>query len=245
VVYWFDELPTTQDAVHRLAAEGAPHGTAVAARVQRDARGTRGRSWISRAGGLWLSVVCRPTAGSGIEVTGIRIGLALAEYLTILCEEAAAAGPPARLPLGLPVLLKWPNDLMLGEGKLGGILCEARWQGSRLGWIAAGVGLNVHNPLPDRTALPPARLADCGWRRSVEELAGPVADCVAGAARHAVPLDDRERAAFTARDWLRGRAVREPRPGVAMGITPGGNLLIRGDDGALVELADSSSLRVA
>lgn len=227
---WFDELPSTQDAAHRLASEGAPHGTAIGARVQTGGRGTRGRPWVSSAGGLWLSVVCRPAPGWGLQVTGIRIGLALAEYLSNL-------GPPVRL--------KWPNDLMLGDGKLGGILCEARWQGAELGWIAAGIGLNLHNPLPRAAPIPSARLADWGCAATAEAIAPEVVACVSAAASRAAPLDDRELAAFAARDWLRGRELLAPRPGRAMGITPEGRLRVAGPDGSWTELDDSAGLRIA
>jgi BirA family biotin operon repressor/biotin-[acetyl-CoA-carboxylase] ligase len=230
VLTWYDALPSTQDEAHRLASEGAPHGTAIAARIQTGGRGTRGRSWVSAAGGLWLSVVCRPAPGTGLPVTGIRIGLALAEYLSTL-------GPPVRL--------KWPNDLMLGEGKLGGILCEARWQGAELGWIAAGIGLNLHNPLPPAGPLPPARLADWGSAATPEAIAPEVVARVSAAARQAAPLDDRELAAFASRDWLRGRPVLAPLPGRAMGITREGKLRVRGPDGSWSELDDSAGLRLA
>jgi BirA family biotin operon repressor/biotin-[acetyl-CoA-carboxylase] ligase len=70
-----------------------------------------------------------------LELLSVRVGLAVARALD------------PHVPT--PVRLKWPNDLMLGGRKLGGILCEARWQGAVLGWIAVGVGLNVRNPIPD------------------------------------------------------------------------------------------------
>ncbi len=121
MVEWFDELPSTQDVAHRLAGQGAGHGTTVAARVQPAGRGTRSRVWVSSAGGLWMSVVCCPERATGIEGLGIRIGLAIAALL-----DAALPGPATGHPT---VLVKWPNDLMLAHGKLGGVLTEARWQG--------------------------------------------------------------------------------------------------------------------
>ena len=190
LVHRFESIPSTQDEANRLAAQGAEHGTAVVACVQTAGRGTRGRPWYSDDGGLWLSVVCRPAAGDGVEVTGVRVGLALADYLDTLLP------PPAR------VMLKWPNDLLLGGEKLGGILSEARWQGDKLSWIVVGIGLNVRNPLPGGE-IPAARLLDAGVSYTAEQLAEPVARVVADAVRTAAPLGPEELEAFRLRDWLR------------------------------------------
>src|SRR4051794_17490868 len=110
------------DRLHELAEQKAPAGTAVVAEGQTGGRGARGRPWHSPPGGLWLSVLYRPPAPGGLELLSLRLGL-------LVAAELEAAIP------GLPVMLKWPNDLMLRDRKLGGILCEARWQGEAPGWI--------------------------------------------------------------------------------------------------------------
>ncbi len=238
MIEWHEELPSTQDVAHRLAGAGAPHGTAVAARVQTAGRGTRSRPWVSTPGGLWMSVVCRPRSGSGIERLGIRIGLGLAAVLEAsLARPAPGAGPI--------VLVKWPNDLMLSHGKLGGILAEARWQGDRLAWIVVGIGINVHNPLPRDTDLPAASLAEAGFAGRAESLAEPVAQRVAVLTRVAAPLTEPELRGFADRDWLQGRKVLLPRPGVAAGLAPSGRLRIESPDGRITELDDSLALRLA
>ena len=129
-----EQVGSTMDVLHELAQGGAPAGAAVVAVEQTGGRGSRGRAWASPRGGLWLSVLFRPRAVPGLELLSLRIGLAVAQALELL-------GAPA-------VGLKWPNDLMLGDRKLGGILCEARWQGNAPGWVTAGLGLNVANETP-------------------------------------------------------------------------------------------------
>lgn len=223
-IRWLEHAASTQDEAHQLAATGAAHGSAFAVPVQTEGRGTRGRVWISEEGGLWLSVVCRPARGSAVEVVGVRCGLALARFLDGLVR------PPAR------VALKWPNDLMLGSGKLGGILAEARWQGDALAWIVVGVGLNVRNELPAGLTPPAARLVDAGTVLAPVELAAPVAQVVARAALSAEPLSTEELAEFALRDWLRGRRLDAPAVGTADGISPSGLLRIRQPDGAVVEV---------
>lgn len=229
-IRWLENAASTQDEAHQLATAGAPHGSAIAVPVQTSGRGTRGRVWISEEGGLWLSVVCRPEQGTTVEVVGVRAGLGLARFLDGLVR------PPAR------VALKWPNDLMLGAGKLGGILAEARWQGESLAWIVVGVGLNVRNPLPPGTRPAAARLVDAGVALAPVELAGPVASVVARAGRLAEPLSGEELAEFGLRDWLRGRKLTEPAPGVAEGISPAGRLRVRIADGTVAEAVGTVAL---
>ena len=240
MVHWLDQLPSTQDDAHRRAAGGAPHGTAVAARVQTAGRGTRGRTWVSSEGGLWLSVIARPDTGEGLPVLSIRVGLALADHIDGLLRSSPTVRPSDRPT----VRLKWPNDLLLDDHKLGGILCEARWQGTRLGWIVVGVGLNVHNPLPGGTDRSAARLADYGFAGEVEPLGAAVTDVVARVTHSATTLSETELAAFAERDWLKGRSLLRPCAGTALGISPNGKLRVAKSDGGITELDDTSSVEV-
>lgn len=219
----YDTVDSSQDEAHRLAAEGAPHGAAVVAALQTGGRGTRGRQWVSGPGGLWLSVVCRPQNVSGIETLSVRTGMVLAEALEQL------------LPPGTSVALKWPNDLMIANAKVGGILAEARWQGDTLSWVVVGVGINVRNTVPSGLPQPATSLAEHGITLSADQLAEPVVAAVARATEHAVSLTSDELAAFRARDWLFGRLLTLPLAGVASGITSAGKLQVFTIQGALVE----------
>src|SRR5256884_5357795 len=64
--------------------------------------------------------------------------------------------------------LKWPNDVLLGERKLAGILCEGRWHGEALQWLAVGVGVNVCNAIPAPVAHRAVALGE--WLPSVRRL---------------------------------------------------------------------------
>ena len=220
---WYESLPSTIDEAHTKAAEGAPHGYAVAARTQTAGRGTRGQAWDSSAGGLWMSVVARPAGSGPLESMSLRIGLALASAIEAYLE-----------PPGKQIAIKWPNDLLLGGKKLAGILCDARWQGEQLSWIIASFGLNLWNPIPPALAHRATRLADHGVQLGPAELAEPLRDAVARAATRADVLTPEQLSAFDRRDWLRGRALSGPEPGVADGITETGRLRIRRPDGAVV-----------
>jgi len=226
-VHRYERLPSTQDEVHRLAAEGAPAGTVVVAAEQAAGRGTRGRSWASPPGGLWLSFLCRPTRLPGVEVLSLRVGLAASEAL------AEVGGLP-------PVSLKWPNDLIVSDRKVGGILCEARWRGDVLDWVAVGLGLNVRNALPDDARVPPGRLVD--WRHDLEpeHILWPVVASLLPLAETGSGLSNAELKAFASRDWLLGRELSEPARGRAAGIDPDGALRVLKPDGQLVRVSSGS-----
>jgi biotin-[acetyl-CoA-carboxylase] ligase BirA-like protein len=210
---------STQEVAHQLATDGAAQGTAVVAAVQTKGRGTRGRQWVSGEGGLWLTVVVRPPSPVALECLGIRVGLGLVRLLN------------RRLGGDDPVRLKWPNDLIARDRKLGGILCEARWQGDQLGWVAVGVGLNVANELP-RVVPAPVGLLELGWTAGPGPLIEPVIGAIVSASQVGGPLNQPELDEFAERDWLRGKRVIEPVPGVVIGIAPDGRLLIERPDGS-------------
>ncbi len=127
--------PSTNDVLRKMAAAGAPEGTAVVAGAQTAGRGTKGRTWHSAPGrGLYLSVLLRP-AGFDLSLLTLAAGL--------------AARDAVRSSHGLDVRLRWPNDIVFDGRKLGGILCETRIQGGRPEFAALGYGLNVNHAADD------------------------------------------------------------------------------------------------
>jgi BirA family transcriptional regulator, biotin operon repressor / biotin---[acetyl-CoA-carboxylase] ligase len=210
-------IGSTMDRLHELAAQGAPAGTAVVAEAQTGGRGSRGRVWESPPGGLWLSVLYRPRSAAGAELLSLRLGLAVAEAL----EKVA---PSLRLAL------KWPNDLILADRKVGGILCEARWQGESLAWIVAGLGVNVANATPERLRSTAVAVALLAPDVTVEALLPEVLERLRQPVAEQDRLAREERDRLAARDWLRGRALRSPVAGRAEGIAEDGALLVRSGD---------------
>jgi len=227
LVHRFDRLSSTQDELHRLAGEGAPAGTIVVAAEQEAGRGSRGRSWASPRGGLWLSFLCRPSRSVGVEALSLRVGLG----------AARALGQIPGLP---PVSLKWPNDLMVNDRKVGGILCEARWQGDTLAWVGVGLGLNVSNPVPAMVSTPAGRLADSRADLEPEQLLWPIVDCLLPLAESGAGLSAEELGAFAERDWLAGRELTAPVRGRAAGITIDGALQVELEEGGKVSLSSGS-----
>jgi BirA family biotin operon repressor/biotin-[acetyl-CoA-carboxylase] ligase len=158
-VYYFSETGSTNDVAAALADRGAPEGATVVAAAQTSGRGRFGRTWFSPPGaGLYASVVCRnATAAPLLTLAG---GVAVADAV-----QAAS---------GLPVQIKWPNDVIVESGvpprrrKLAGVLAEGSSGADGLQYVILGFGINL------RPAAYPKELADRAT--SIETELGRPAD---------------------------------------------------------------------
>jgi BirA family transcriptional regulator, biotin operon repressor / biotin---[acetyl-CoA-carboxylase] ligase len=144
-IYYFSETGSTNDVAAALAERGAPEGATVVAAAQTGGRGRFGRTWFSPPGaGLYASVVCRnATAAPLLTLAG---GVAVADAI--------------RAASGLPVQIKWPNDVVVESGvparrrKLAGVLAEGSTAGDGLQYVILGFGINL------RPAAYPPELGD-------------------------------------------------------------------------------------
>jgi BirA family biotin operon repressor/biotin-[acetyl-CoA-carboxylase] ligase len=203
----YDEVGSTLDVAHELAAGGAEAGTIVVANAQTAGRGRMGRTWRSERGaGLWLTLIERPAAADALELLSLRVGLALAPTLDVFADA--------------PVQLKWPNDLYLHGRKLAGILIEARWREGRPEWVAIGVGINLRPPASDPRAI------GLGADVSRDAVLATIAPALRAAAASSGGLTAAEIDAFAARDLAAGKRCREPVDGTVCGIDASGALLV-------------------
>jgi len=125
-----DEVGSTSDVCIAAAEAGEPAGYAVMAHLQTAGRGSRGRNWQAPAGNLNLSVLLRPERDAAeAGLASLRAGVAVADALA----QLGATG----------ITLKWPNDLLLGDAKLGGILIDTVLRGHSLDWLVVGIGVNL------------------------------------------------------------------------------------------------------
>ena len=139
-VLYYPVASSTNDLAAALADRGTPDGTLVVAGQQTAGRGRGGHEWFSPPlSGLYLSVVLEQRAGFAPE---------WAQALTLAAGVAMAEGLHAAS--GLPVVIKWPNDLVMapagavrGARKLAGILAEARTDAGGLSHVVVGVGVNI------------------------------------------------------------------------------------------------------
>ena len=146
-----ERIGSTSDEAKRLAAEGAPHGTVVHADEQVAGRGRLGRTWFSPAGNLYLSVILR------LNVPPERGG-----ELSFLAALAVSDAVNGLLPKQVRATLKWPNDVLVQDGKIAGILVE------QVGDVRIlGMGLNIIEA-PRNAPYKTATLVSAGGIGSVE-----------------------------------------------------------------------------
>jgi BirA family biotin operon repressor/biotin-[acetyl-CoA-carboxylase] ligase len=214
-----------------LGRNEPPEAILLVAEHQSAGRGRLGRQWQSQAGAsltFSLGLPLQPADWSGLS---LAVGVSLAESL-----EPATGMPPA-------LQLKWPNDLWLGQRKLGGILVEtASWGDQR--YVVIGVGLNVTQPdAVFSAAAPPASGdpqtppstpatslqalwpgVDAAW--ALQAVAAPLVQAVLAFEREGfAPF----RARFAARDALVGRSIKlsDGTEGTACGVAANGALSLQ------------------
>lgn len=123
---------STNDLAKTLADQGAGEGLVVLAEEQEGGRGRLGRHWVSPAGvGIWLSVVLRPS-----------LAPVQAPQLTLVAATAVAGA--IEKATGLPVGIKWPNDLLVQGKKVCGILTEMKAEIDVVHYVVLGIGINAN-----------------------------------------------------------------------------------------------------
>jgi BirA family transcriptional regulator, biotin operon repressor / biotin---[acetyl-CoA-carboxylase] ligase len=220
---------TNTDALD-AARSGALHGSVYFADEQRAGRGRGDHAWDSAAGyGLYLSVLLRsPIPAVRLPLLPLAAGLAAAEAI--------------RAVAGLTVDLRWPNDLLLGPRKVGGILAESKISGGSVDFAVVGIGINVHQRAFDSDLSATATSLDLETGRSVsrqdlllsllKSLESETLLLADPAATFTIPARVEQ-----ASTWIRGRQVEVHGPQACTGVTAGldehGFLLVSTDSGVV------------
>lgn len=156
-----ERIDSTNARAVALARSGAPDGTLVLAEWQHEGRGRLGRRWFSPPGSsLLMSLVLRPC-----------LAPRQAQRATMICSLAAVEA--IAQVTGLTAQLKWPNDITVGDRKLGGVLTELGLEGRQLTYVVVGMGLNVDldvSALPEIMAPATSLLKELGHRVSRVDL---------------------------------------------------------------------------
>ena len=126
-----DKCGSTNDAANEWALQGAPEGAVVLAEEQYQGRGRRGEKWVSPRGGIWMTLILRPPTGfeplHGLPLIG-----------------ALAVAKSVNTSLGLQARVRWPNDVVIDNRKLSGVLVESKFTGNSLSFALIGIGLNAN-----------------------------------------------------------------------------------------------------
>ena len=127
----YNTIDSTNKAAKSLAIEGIEEGTVIVSEEQTSGRGRLGRSWVSpKSSGIWMSIILKP-----------NISPMMASRVTLI---GAAAVHKALEEINIDAKIKWPNDIVLNNKKLCGILTEMSGEMDKLNYIVMGIGLNVN-----------------------------------------------------------------------------------------------------
>jgi BirA family biotin operon repressor/biotin-[acetyl-CoA-carboxylase] ligase len=216
------------------AAGGAPEGTVYLADEQTAGRGRGGHAWHSEPGtpdepaGLYVSVLAKPV-------------LHLREALWLSLATGLAAQSAIRSMSGLSIDLRWPNDLLLGDQKLGGILVETAVEpdaSATLRYAVIGIGINLNQPSfpPELASIATSLHVATGRAQGRQALLIALLRALDYELTQMEAQQPDLLARFaTASSWVRGKRVRVPEQGGYTGTTAGldarGFLLVDADDG--------------
>lgn len=239
----FQSIPSTNSWLLAQPAPAPGHCRIALAEHQSAGRGRLGRTWLSAPGASLCLSVAFCLRRSSAEIAGLT--LALATGVTAALESAGAKD----------VKIKWPNDLVLRDGKLGGILTELKSGGSPV-TVVAGLGLNLDNRpelgqwLEPGWARRPAALSEAvSTPIDRVQLAASIVDAwIDGVSQFEKTGLSRFRDAWDARDYLRGKPVYHGdgaarRPGKAIGIDRDGALLVEHEGERVRIIAGDIELR--
>ena len=229
-LYLHQDLPSTNREALSLAQNGALHGTVVIAESQSGGYGRHGRAWFSPPG---MNIYC------SVIVRGMGENLSLSQWLSwVPLVSALAVTEAAQQTAAVSLSLKWPNDLLFDERKVGGILCESSFATTNDPVVVIGIGLNVNDPpvsFPEELRPIAASLIEASRRpidrnRLIAQLLQELEECL-DELRASGPV--RLRQAYMARCVTLGRQVRvlftneQPIVGIAEALSADGALQVR------------------
>jgi BirA family transcriptional regulator, biotin operon repressor / biotin---[acetyl-CoA-carboxylase] ligase len=221
LIHYYAEVDSTMNQARELANTGCPHLSVVVADRQSAGRGRLQRRWLSAQGGLYFSMVLRPDLLPR-EAPLVNLAVALEVVATL---EACC---------GIGAAVKWPNDVLVEERKIAGILSQMEMEGENLTFLNIGVGINLNNvpEIADKPAVSALQLTGHRTPRAVFLAAflDRFAQRLANFSRAAVVRDWKEKAITLGRR-VTIATVRETHEGLAIDVDEDGGLVLQSDDG--------------
>jgi len=235
-MYYFPELKSTnimakEKALHR--AEGIDEGTLIIAERQSAGKGRLGREWFSPAGGIWLSIILYP-----------QLSPSYISRITLM--TAVAAVKAIKIYTQIRPQIKWPNDILINEKKVCGILTEMSAELDIINWVVVGIGINVnidHREFPEDIQENTISLKEASDKEVL--LVKLVQTFLQGFEKYYEILKRREFSSIL-KEWklyshTLGKKIRVDIgeriiTGEAMDINESGALILKKEDGELAEI---------
>lgn len=235
-IHFHESVDSTNSEAERLLASGTEAPFVVIAREQTAGRGRLGRAWFSgSSGNLYLTFAFQPNLPPQRMTTfTLRMGVAVCHFLNESQE--------------VPAFLKWPNDLLLDQKKIGGMLTEAKVDHDRIRNLIFGLGLNVNSRAQDLPAdlqnLATSIAAATGKSRCIHRFTASLISTVLSTCRQFTAGEnlDEFRKWWARYDALANQPVtarvgHDKIEGIARGIDADGHLRIERPDGSLFPVA--------
>ena len=222
-IVYHEELTSTMETAKELARKGCPDYTIVIAGRQSGGRGRLKRKWFSDTGGLYFTMVLRPDLP---PVSSFRVSFAVSLTLAGLLNEM----------FGVDVRLKWPNDLLVDERKLCGILSELEGEADRVAFVNVGVGINVNNDPSDIEPAATSLKAILGREVSRKDIMARFLDAFEERMKTAAfdrVIEEWKAHTVTLNREVRVVTIRETFTGKAVDIDESGALVLQCADGSL------------
>ncbi|MGD1969511.1 MAG: biotin--[acetyl-CoA-carboxylase] ligase [Desulfobacterales bacterium] len=222
-IIYHAELNSTMDEAKYLARKGCPEFTTVIAGRQTSGRGRLDRQWFSEEGGLYFTIVLRPDLP---PVFSSRIGFLASLTLARLLNEI----------FKIEVRVKWPNDLLVNERKICGMLSELEAEADRVAFINMGIGLNVNNdPSPIEPTATSLKTI-LGHNVSKKEILSRYLDLFETQMQSAAyddVIEQWKQYTVTLNRHVRVETTREVIRGKAIDVDDTGALILRCSDGSI------------
>ncbi len=222
-VHYYDRVDSTMKIAREMARAGCPPLTVVVAGAQTHGRGRMKRVWRSGKGGLYFTIILRPS-------------VALAHSARINLYAAIILARTLNTMFAIDAKVKWPNDILVDEKKLAGLLTEVEAESDQVVYMNIGIGINVNNdPMPDEADATTLRKLLGHQVSRIKLLASFIDD---------FELDFSMASSKRVIDWWKQSTVTLNRPvevvtpravtkGVAVDIDEHGGLMIRQRDGSI------------
>lgn len=223
---------STQDEARKLALSGSPAGTSIVAIVQTEGRGRCGSKWFSPPGkNLAMSVILRPKMEPrDAPMLGMLFSIAVADILDKLCHPFRTS-------------VKWPNDVLVQDKKIAGILSEGQITNGCVDFVVLGLGLNLNSLEEDFPSNLTESLTSCSILTGLTFNLREVGMSILIRLRELTGRFEIEGAGFVPRLWQRRwlhkdqRICRDGVEGTAIGVDDDGALLVETPDGSWVKIS--------
>lgn len=227
-IYHFPKVDSTMMEASRLIATGVPEGTVVLASEQTQGRGRFHRSWKSRIGDILMSVVFYPRQ----DIVGLMSVLGCLAVVRAIRDQT-----------GISAKIKWPNDILINDKKVCGILVESSSQNNNVKYCILGLGLNVTmDPSTEPDIAERATSLLIEYKKNVNQsdlirsLFHEIDMLYSDLKGNVFPLIEWKNSVMTIGENVTAIGEEGSVCGLAEGIDDSGRLLIRKKDGTLIKL---------